>query len=559
MIIREWAKSNLLNRIGNPTAKKCKIDWFKKYNFMDKWNQICEETFFLNKFNSPVKQRLWHIINNVGFIKCGNPVCNNPPTFFSFNRGYLTACCSLCAQSNPVTIDKIKSSNLRKYGKEYGLSNVGVINKRKVTVKERYGVDNISQADGISDKKKSTCLKNHGVEWILSDQKLKEECVFKKYGVNNVRQVAAIANKISNTRRGDFFDTLINSDRLRGRYAVLFTREEYISGGYYGNYKFKCLVCNTEFVDCLEDGDIPRCQTCYKSSSIFEEEVTKYIKMLLPNIDIKSRDKTILNGKELDIYIPSLNIGIECDGLFWHGEIGGMKNKSYHLNKTIECEKQGIHLIHIFEDEWLFNKDIVYNKLKHILKQSTDKLYARACDIRSIDNVDKKRFLNVNHIQGNDVSSICYGLFHKDELVSLMTFGKSRVFMNTTSVVGQYELIRYASNKTVVGGASKLLNHFIKIHKPYKVISYADRRWTHSVKNLYASIGFKKISDGTPNYWYFGKDKNYRRHHRFGFAKHTLSKKFVNFDSNLSEWQNMQNNGYDRIWDCGHLKYELIC
>lgn len=28
------------------------------------------------------------------------------------------------------------------------------------------------------------------------------------------------------------------------------------------------------------------------------------------------------------------------------------------------------------------------------------------------------------------------------------------------------------------------------------------------------------------------------------------------FDINLTNWENMQLNGYDRIWDCGYIKYE---
>jgi hypothetical protein len=78
------------------------------------------------------------------------------------------------------------------------------------------------------------------------------------------------------------------------------------------------------------------------------------------------------------------------------------------------------------------------------------------------------------------------------------------------------------------------------------------------VGNLYESIGFKLISEGVPNYWYYGRGNSYKRYHRYGFAKHTLSDKLKNYDDKLSEWENMKNNGYDRIWDCGSIKFELI-
>ena len=121
-----------------------------------------------------------------------------------------------------------------------------------------------------------------------------------------------------------------------------------------------------------------------------------------------------------------------------------------------------------------------------------------------------------------------------------------------------YELYRLCSNTNVVGGASKLINHFIKTHNPSKIVSYADRRYTCIHNAFYEKIGFVKINEGTPNYWYFGKNANYKRTHRFGFAKHTLSKKLKIFNDALSEWENMKLNGYDRIWDCGSIKYEII-
>ena len=558
--LKNWINLNLINSVGNPTAKKCKYEWFKKYNLIDIYNQICVATKFIDLYNPPIKQRIWHIINDKMFIKCQNPECVKLSSFFSFHRGYLKTCSSACNQRNPDTINKIKCTNLKKYGVEYGLSNSVVINKRISTIRNKYGVDNISQVPGISEKKMSTCLEHYGTKWFLSRQDLKECHVESKYGVKNVMMVDSINSKMGQTKKFDFYDYITTSEKF-ATIQPLFSRDEYM--GVCVDHKFLCKTCNTEFIGKIEDGGIPRCLKCFPVSgnSMFQKEIFNYVTSLLgTSVDVSENNKTILqNHKEIDIYIPSMHIGIECDGLFWHGEVGGMKDKLYHLNKTLECEKLGIRLIHIFEDEWVNNTTIVKAKLKHLLKMNADKVYARKCDIREVNNVDKKVFLNNNHIQGNDLSSICYGLYYKDELVSLMTFGKSRVFMNTTVVDGQYELIRYASNKNVVGGASRLLNHFITIHKPHKIISYADRRWTYHTNNLYDSIGFKKINDGTPNYWYFGRDKNYKRYHRFGFAKHTLNKKLAHFDNSLSEWQNMKNNGWDRIWDCGHLKYELIC
>jgi len=161
-------------------------------------------------------------------------------------------------------------------------------------------------------------------------------------------------------------------------------------------------------------------------------------------------------------------------------------------------------------------------------------------------------FLISNHIQGNDHSLIRLGAFYNEKLVALMTFGKTRVSMGGCAQKNVYELYRYCSNCSVVGGASKIFTHFIRLYNPDKIITYADRRW--STGNLYEKMGLTLISKTKPNYWYT-KD-HVKRFHRFGFRKNVLKKRLVNFDNSLTEWQNMQLNGYDRIWDCGSLKYE---
>jgi hypothetical protein len=179
-------------------------------------------------------------------------------------------------------------------------------------------------------------------------------------------------------------------------------------------------------------------------------------------------------------------------------------------------------------------------------------LYARNCEIREITNC--REFLNTNHIQGDSPSSIKLGAFHNNELVAVMTTGKRRLALGKkSSITGEYELLRFATSKRVVGIASKLLQHFIRVYNPVKITTYADQRY--SVGNLYASIGFKQIHITQPNYWYFlnGTDK---RHHRFNFRKNELDKKLATFDPQLTEWENMKLNGYDRIWDCGSILYE---
>jgi hypothetical protein len=566
--LQEWIRHNLYRKGGKPhlSGKSCTLKWFTKYGHLDVWNAIEHYTSFLNSHSPTVPQRLWHIIYDKPLITCGIDGCDDIPTFIGFIAGYNKFCCSMCAQSSPDVIAKIKATNLVKYGCEHGLSNPDVISKKNATVRAKYGVDNISQLAGISDKKKATCLRNYGTEWFLGRQDLKESVVNDRYGVKNVQQVKSISARTSATRHGEFYDSLFDTDRLKGKCIPMFTKQEYVSVGIESKHPFECTDCHTVFNGWLHDGDVPRCTKCYPpNASLFEAEITEYVRQLLGvGVEVIENTKSILSGsRELDIYVPSKKLAIECDGLFWHGENLSGKDKRYHMDKLIECESKGIRLLHIFEDEWSSQRPIVEAKIRHILGLNTSNVvYARKCKVvEDIPSSFKRNFMDNNHIQGNDNSIIYLGLSYNDVLVAMMTFSNKRAFIGykDRSNKKEFELSRYASllDHNVVGGASKLLSHFIKLHKPERIISYADRRWTRSSPNLYEQIGFTKINDGTPNYWYFRGGEDYNRHHRFGFRKDVLAKRLKSFNPEQTEWENMKNNGWDRIWDCGNLRYEM--
>ncbi len=557
-MMKSWIEQNLISN-GKLISKKCKKEWFIKNNCIELYNTILKDTDFLN-INATFPQRIWHIVNNIkNTICCQNPGCKNTTNFSTFTTGYLKTCSYKCAQLNPDTIKKIKETNLEKYGTEYGLSNSEVIDKRINTLIKNFGVDNPTKSESIKSQIQKTNYSKYKVNWILQDQVKKESAVYKKYGVKNIQHDKNTLDKRRNTQREIFYNSLFNSDRLKDKVIPLFNKEEYITNGYYKEYSFKCKSCNTIFLDCLEDGDVPRCTTCYKNSSVFEEDIYRFVSTLYDPTKIIRKSKKVIPPLELDIYVPDLKLAIECNGLFWHGESNGNKDKKYHLTKTLECERLGIRLIHIFEDEWIFKSDIVKSRLAGLFNKIITKIYARKCEIKQVSSKESNEFLNINHLQGIDKSLVQYGLYYNNELISIMTFGKLRIALGCNHTNNrQWELYRFCSklNTIVIGGAHKLLKHFIKQHNPEKIISYADRRW--SIGNLYDTIGFKLISNGTPNYWYFGKGNSYKRHHRFGFSKHLLSTKLKIFNNNISEWENMKLNGYDRIWDCGNLKYELI-
>jgi hypothetical protein len=226
------------------------------------------------------------------------------------------------------------------------------------------------------------------------------------------------------------------------------------------------------------------------------------------------------------------------------------KSNDYHLKKTEDCEKLGIHLIHIFEDDWIYKQDIIKSRILNLLGKS-EKIYARKCEIKEIkDNKLIKDFLETNHLQGYVGAKIKLGLFYKDEIVSIMTFGKQRKPMGSVAKENNYEMLRFCNklNFNVIGGASKLFRQFIKKYYPTEIISYADRSWSQG--NLYEKLGFFLLKKTKPNYNYIIDG---HRKYRFGFRKDILIKK--GFEQKKSEHQIMLEKNIFRIYDSGHLKY----
>ena len=100
--------------------------------------------------------------------------------------------------------------------------------------------------------------------------------------------------------------------------------------------------------------------------------------------------RNIIPHLELDIYILDLKLAIEFNGLKWHSIENGM-DKDYHLNKSLECRKLGIRLIHIYEFENFNNQLDLLNQF--LLGQ---------------DNYSKNDFNKNNLIENIPKSEIIY-------------------------------------------------------------------------------------------------------------------------------------------------------
>lgn len=284
-----------------------------------------------------------------------------------------------------------------------------------------------------------------------------------------------------------------------------------------------------------------------------EREIFEFISSFYSG-KIVTNTKQVIHPFEVDIYLPDTKLAIELNGLYFHSDVHGGRDKHYHLAKTLKAENLGIRLLHIFEDEWKNKKDIIKSMILSRISKIEETFNARDMVIGMPTSEEKTTFLKENHLQGSDKSSIYLGLYFKEELISLMTFGPLRTVLGSKSSKNQYELMRFCNklNTSCRGSFSKLLSHFIKTVNPDKLVTYADCRFSTKSSNVYNKNGFRYISTSKPNYFYM---KNHDiRLHRYNFPKHKLVK--LGHDKSLSEWEIMKSIGYDRIWDCGHLKYE---
>ena len=296
------------------------------------------------------------------------------------------------------------------------------------------------------------------------------------------------------------------------------------------------------------------CPKCGIHLSKGEEEIYDMVVSILGENNVVRNDREVLEGKELDIYIPSKNLAIEFNGLIWHSDYGIRgKDKYYHLNKTEECKKRGIRLIQIFEDEYDEHKEIVLNKIKHALNANNNSIHigGRNCNVIKTDSKTAKEFLNKFHIQGFSPSTVYYGAYYNDELVSIMSFKKE------TNSSENWELSRFATNirYRINGIASKIFTRFIKDYAPLKVKSFLDRRWNIEGDTVYEKLGFKVDKILPPDYHYV---KSSKRYHKFGFRKDAMIKKYgdrYKLASDMTESEMAKIVGFNKIWDCGLVRY----
>ena len=475
------------------------------------------------------------------------PTCNIEFEVSFYKRNIQKFCSKTCSCNNEEIKEKNRSGVKKAFDDKYGTHPMKTeegISNLKNSISNKYGVEWISKKSGWYDTVKSNNLKKHGIEHYNNAEKAK--ITRKKWSNEFTNDIKRRTKSTKYKKHYDYLMELFKENNLK----FLCKIEDYKGYAVEHEYNFECSECNRLFVNTIDHPERVFCNCCHPEKiDTLEEKFYKFLTDELPkNVIITRRDRTILVGKELDFYIPSMKIAFELNGLYWHSDAGGSINKNYHLNKTKACMYHGIKLIHIFENEWNYKEEIVKSYIRSLLNitRNVISFNANECLIKEVEFKEKVEFLNMNDLQGEDKSTIALGLYNNDILVSLMTFKTTKNY--------NWELMRYCNkiDTVIVGGASKLFSYFINNVKFTQIVSYSDRRYFDG--DIYNKLGFKFVGYTPPNYYYIvNKYKDLK--HRMSYQKHKLPKLLEVFDINLSEWSNMKNNGYDRIWDCGNSKF----
>jgi hypothetical protein len=517
-----------------------------------------------------ITERAYAAVNNITNNLCER---GQRKTFRSYSEGYKFCgpagkCeCARQSVSQNVSLSKSKDTpekrliiqakreqtNLNKYG----VTNSGQTAKAIQAHQEFYSnSENVKQ---INEQVKQTTLEKYGVANAMQSPEIREraiETLQARYGVRNPLQNPEIAAKTVATKALQYTEHRIAkrnfprfSQMVRENFGleVLMASEDYIGIGHRPALDFRCISCGHTFNKRFDYASLPRCRVCfppditYKSNG--EISMLEFVSDIYKG-SVISGDRSIINPYEIDIYLPELNIGIEYCGLYWHSELGGKKSWNYHERKWKAAMHKNITLFTFFEDEWLTKRKIVEDIIRSKTGSMMSKIFARKCDIVQLDKQQAEDFFDNHHLLGSPGRiSVSFGLVYPDHCVAAMSFVREKE--------NNWQLSRYASQGNVVGGAGKLLSAFVNEYHPKNIITFSDNRYSNG--KLYQVLGFEKHGIVPPMQQYL--EAYSVRHDKRSMNKNNIAKLYPDSDMTGTEWELLQRLNYDRIWDCGKIRW----
>lgn len=308
--------------------------------------------------------------------------------------------------ANAYVTPELKAKHEKRWLELYGVKNTGQTKeaklKRKATLMRNYGVDHNfklfkgtdhskrvweEKHDEIVNKMQSTCLERYGVKSYTETDEFKQQAkktMIQHYGsIEDAYKHKYEANKKTKLERyGD--ECYNNIDKIKSTLKSQHTKFEtehnctqYIKLiNEYGqgwqsldlpiikNRRFKYI--SNEYLDIIKEYS----ETNHNGNSVSrpEEEIFDYISTFY-NKEVKRNIRGVIKDEnhsyELDIYLPNIKVAIEFNGTYWHSNL--FKDKYYHQTKTKLCKEKNIILIHIFEFDWIKDKNKCLENIKDII------------------------------------------------------------------------------------------------------------------------------------------------------------------------------------------------
>jgi hypothetical protein len=432
-------------------------------------------------------------------------------------------------------VDKRKQTNIVRYGVEHPMMSDEIKNRLADTILGRYGVRHALQNKNLNDKRKSTNLERYGCEEPIASPAVKmkiAKTVQDRYGYDNWRK--SIVSKWAMEILSDpvLFSTELcgmTLDQAKDHLGVsLRTVLNYASKHALRGIFSKVKITTSEI--------------------LIKDLLTELIGF--DNFEMNRRE--IIAPMELDFFIPDKNLAIEVNGLYWHSEIGGGRGRSYHFTKWKRCLEKNITLLQFSSFEIQNKFELVKSRIKRYLGISVPVVGSRKLSIEMLDNYQIERdFLDEWHLQGSTTNrNFVLAAYHQGEMVAISTW---KINKNIA------ELVRFATrtDQSYPGLLSRMIKRFVCETGFFgTIISYSSNNYGFG--KLYASSGFSRIGYTAPGYRYTTDYTD--TYSRLEFQKHKLRELFGlddDYVSIRSEWEIMQDFGFDRVWDSGNTKWKL--
>lgn len=273
--------------------------------------------------------------------------------------------------------------------------------------------------------------------------------------------------------------------------------------------KFRCNTCGSEQEKSLQMLlTVPVCHICHPKDSKAQIEIYDFVRSL--GVEAIANDRQVLKGRELDIYVPSMNLAIEYHGLYWHSA-ACQKDPKHDMKKHHECERLGISLVSVYEDEWRDKQVIVKSMIRYRLNKVSRRIAARKCSVKELSPVQRRSFFEANHLDGDVKATKAWGLFLGDELVSALSVRKP---FHQKTYDGCVEVARFASviDVSCAGALSRLTQRAIewsRVQGATKLITYADSRM--GLTRGYPVVGWGFVDETAQRFWWTDFESRFNR------------------------------------------------